>query len=196
MVGETSIKRTCLGCGDGTNQWVIVDVVTGFIWLTARTTNNSISAGTLTHVSGATNTTSFSPSAFAAEQWYPVIKNRILKCAVDGQTLPTLDGTFYYYDNASFHESYEIMNKSSIVEWLITQVGLSPTPDDYTGTSDLSVSISYVFDTNGNCTIYTDFLALNAVAAFQDIMFTQCQKNDDRVWQYTLLHSKLITFDS
>jgi hypothetical protein len=133
-------------------------------------------SGTLTHVSGATNTASFTPSAVSSTKMYPVIKNRILKCAVDGQTLPTLDGTFYYYDNASFHESYEIMNKSSIVEWLITQVGLSPTPAQYSGTSDLSVSISYVFDVNGNCTIFTDFLALNAVAAFQDIMFIQCQK--------------------
>lgn len=161
---------------DGTNQWVIIDTQTNVISITARTSNAAFVSGTLTHVSGATNTASFTPSAVSSKQMYPVIKNRILKCAVDGQTLPTLDGTFYYYDNATFNESYEIMNKSSIVEWLITQVGLSPTPNDYTGTSDLSVSISYVFDTNGNCTIYTDFLALNAVAAFQDIMFVQCQK--------------------
>lgn len=161
---------------DGTNQWVIIATATNIISITARTSNTAFVSGTLTHVSGATNTASFTPSAVSSTQMYPVIKNRILKCAVDGQTLPTLDGTFYYYDNASFHESYEIMNKSSIVEWLITQVGLSPTPAQYSGTSDLSVSISYVFDVNGNCTIFTDFLALNAVAAFQDIMFIQCQK--------------------
>lgn len=161
---------------DGTNQWVIIETATNIISITARTSNTAFVSGTLTHVSGATNTASFTPSAVSSPGWFPVIKNRILKCSVDGQTLATLDGTFYYYDNASFHESYEIMNKSSIVEWLITQVGLSPTPAQYSGTSDLSVSISYVFDVNGNCTIFTDFLALNAVAAFQDIMFIQCQK--------------------
>lgn len=161
---------------DGTNQWVIIDTQTNVISITARTSNAAFVSGTLTHVSGATNTESFTPSAVSSKQMYPVIKNRILKCAVDGQTLPTLDGTFYYYDNATFNESYEIMNKSSIVEWLITKVGTSPTPSQYDGTSDLSVSMSYVFDTNGNCTIYTDFLALNAVAEFQDIMFIQCQK--------------------
>ncbi|WP_297924662.1 hypothetical protein, partial [uncultured Agitococcus sp.] len=161
---------------DGTNQWVIVDVVTGFIYVAGRTTANNLTTGTLTHVSGATNTTSFSPSAFVSEQWYPVIKNRRLTCSVDNQQLATLNGTFYYSDNVTFNESYEIMNRSSIVEWLITQVGLSPTPAQYDGTSDLSVSMSYVFDVDGNCTIYQDFLALNNVTNFQDIMFLQAIK--------------------
>lgn len=161
---------------DGTNQWVIVDVATGFIYVAGRTTANNLTTGTLTHVSGATNTASFSPSAFVAEQWYPVIKNRRLTCSVDNQQLATLNGTFYYNDNATFNESYEIMNRSSIVEWLITQVGLSPTPAQYNGTSDLSVSMSYVFDVDGNCTIYQDFLVLNNVTNFQDIMFLQAIK--------------------
>jgi len=176
----TGHTKTALDVGsvwtDGANEWVIIETATNIISITARTINTAFVSGTLTHVSGATNTASFTPSAVSSLGWFPVIKNRILKCSVDGQTLATLDGTFYYSDNASFHESYEIMNKSSIVEWLITQVGLSPTPADYDGTSDLSVSVSYVFDVNGNCTIYTDFLALNAVSAFQDIMFIQCQK--------------------
>lgn len=161
---------------DGTNQWVIVDVATGFIYVAGRTTANNLTSGTLTHVSGATNTASFSPSAFVYEQWYPVIKNRRLTCSVDNQQLATLNGTFYYNDNVTFNESYEIMNKSSIVEWLITQVGTSPTPAQYDGTSDLSVSMSYVFDVDGNCTIYQDFLALNNIANFQDIMFLQAIK--------------------
>lgn len=161
---------------DGTNQWVIVDVATNLIYVTARSANLHISTGTLTHVSGATDTTSFSPSAFVSEQWYPVNKNRQLLCSVDNQLVTDLNGTFYYYDNVTFSESYEIMNKSSIVEWLITQVGLSPTPAQYDGTSDISVSMSYVFDKNGNCAIYQDFLVLNNITLFQDIMFTQAIK--------------------
>lgn len=160
---------------DGVTEWVIVDVATNFIWITGRTTGYTTSS-TLTHVSCATNTTSFTPSATVVEQWYPVIKNRQLTCSVDNQQLATLNGTFYYTRNVTFNENYEIMNKSSIVEWLITRVGTSPTPSQYDGTSDLSVSMSFVFDTDGNCTIYQDFLALNNIANFQDIMFLQAIK--------------------
>lgn len=161
---------------DGTNQFVIVETANNIIYVTARTSNNGFVSGTLTHVSGATHTEAFTPSTVSNTQWYPAIKNRRLSVSVDGHVLQTQSGEFYYYDNATFHESYEIMGKQSIVEWLITQVGTSPTLAQYDGTSDISVSMSYVFDIEGNCAIYQDFLALNNISLFQDIMFTQSIK--------------------
>lgn len=160
---------------DGTNQWVIVEVPsTTSITITARTSNNAFTSGTLTHVSGAAHTTSFTPTGVSqASSWYQVFKNRSLAISVDGVPVTARQGRWNYEKNVTFSESYEIMNKSSIVEWLITQVGTATDITSYSGTSDLSVSMAYVFDTQGGCAIFSDFLALNAVTNFQDIMFTQ-----------------------
>ena len=80
-----------------------------------------------------------------------------------------------------FAESYEIMSKSSMIEWLITQAGTATDIFAYQGTSDLTVSIAYGFDAQGTVVHPSDLLALNAVPAFQDIMFTQSYKMADGV---------------
>jgi hypothetical protein len=158
-------------------EWVIVDVPdANTITVTARADNADFLGGTLTNSSGGTHTASFTPSAVvASQQWYPVVKNHLISATVDDIPV-SLSGTFTYRKSMAIHESYEIINKASMVEWIITQVGTATNIVEYFGTSDLSVSISYVFDVFGNCTIYTDFLALNNVAAFQDIMFLQCSE--------------------
>jgi hypothetical protein len=171
--GKTNVDVGSIYQDGGAKQWVICDIPdANTISVTARVDNASYAGGTLTHVSGGANTANIVTAGIVQNQWYPVIKNRTLSISADGRPISAATGTTRYNDYISFNESYEIMNKSSIVEWLITQVGTSTPIVDYIGTSDISVSMSYVFDIYGGCTIYTDFLALNAVSSLSDIMFT------------------------
>lgn len=174
--GKTQVDVGSVWSSGGV-QWVLAAILDADnLYVTARTSNNVYAGGTLTHVSGATHTANIVTSAVLAAQWYQPIKNRAFSISVDGAVITNYDTTYPYSRNVTFSESYEIMNKSSIVEWLITQVGTATDISIYTGgTSDLSVSMSYVFDTLGGCTLYKDFLALNNVPNFQDIMFTQAQ---------------------
>lgn len=161
---------------DGTKQWVIVDIVSSSqLNITARADNTTFSSGTLTHVSGASNTGSMTPTAAASSQWYPVSKNRNLTCNVDGVSVDLATVASYSYkSHATFSESYDIMSKTDIVEWIILNKGAALLY--YYADASISVSMSYRFDTRGGCTISTDFAALKAISAFQDIMFTQSVK--------------------
>jgi hypothetical protein len=158
---------------DGTNQWVIVNIFDANNLDVSRRTGNVAYAGTsLTHVSGATHTATITgQTATVSMQMYPAFKNRVLRVLIDGVEIPQADKTIIAKNNITFAESYDIMDKNSIMEWLITQVGTTTKILQYDGTAIVSVSISYVFTMDGGCTIYTDFLALENVSAFQDIMF-------------------------
>ncbi len=171
--GKTNVDVGSIYQDGAAKQWVICDIPDlNTIAVTARSDNASFTGGTLTHVSGGTNTAAIVTSGVVQNQWYPVIKNRSMTITADDRPIPAATGTVRFNDYISFNENYEIMNKSSIVEWLITQVGTATPIVNYSGTSDISVSMSYVFDIYGGCTIYTDLLALNAVSTLSDIMFT------------------------
>ena len=171
--GKTLVDVGSVWSGAGGN-WIICDVPdANTIWVTAETGNGAFAGGALAHVSGATHAAGFTPSVVTAVQWYPPYKNRTLAISVDGKPVAAATAKFNPNRSVSFAESYDLMNKDSIVAWLKTQVGTATNIADYDGTADISVSVNYTYDVFGGCTIYTDFLALNAVAAFQDIMFAQ-----------------------
>lgn len=161
---------------DGTNQWVIVAVAAGTIDVMRRDMDATLAAGvTLTHVSGATNTASFSGSAVSALFLQPSVKNRQLTVTVDNAVIPATSattGTYLYKDSVGFYESYEIMDRSSIVEWIIANKGADW--QDYGGTGVLLVKNSYLFDVRGACTIYAEVVAL-ATVPFVNAMATQAQ---------------------
>lgn len=161
---------------DGTKQWVIVEIVSASQFsITARLDNTAFVSGTLTHVSGATNTTSVTPTAAATSQWYPVFRNRSLTCAVDGVAIDlSVIANYGYKTSATFMESYDMMSKTDIVEWLILNGTVAVV--NYNAAASVAMSTSYRFDTHGGCTVTTDFCALKAVSAFQDAIFTQSVK--------------------
>ncbi len=162
---------------NGGKEWVIVDVPTADkIWVSARTDNAAFGGGALSHVSGATNTGSFTPSSVTTVQWYPVFRDHQIRPVVDKRVVEKSDASFYVQESVGFAESYKIMNKPSIMEWLITQAGTPTNIAEYDGTADVAISILYEFDLYGGVTIYSDFVALNDVAQFQDIMFAQAYR--------------------
>src|SRR5690606_28303547 len=104
----------------GGKQYVIVGIVSNNVLsVTSRSDNTAFSLGTLSHVSGANNTASFTPTATVSEQWYPAIRDRKVICFVDNIKIDlTQNATYGFKNTVKFLESYSIMKKSDIVEWL------------------------------------------------------------------------------
>lgn len=158
---------------DGTKEWVIVAVLTDKIIITARSENlyYPTGGGTLTHVSGATNTSNIVSTASVNSQWHPVIKNRKLTMTIDGELSEIINKTVGFDDNVTFNESYDIMLKSDMVEWLIANGGVERTSYDAVGT--MAVTQSYKFDKELGCIVSYNFTALRDVPKFSDIMVVQ-----------------------
>lgn len=180
---------------DGVKEWVLIDIVdVNNLLMTARLDNTYLAIGTLTHVSGATNTASITSTAKADSQWYPVFKNRQLSCFVDDTKIDlSVVGDYIYNDKVTFHESYEIMDKNDIVAWIIANKG--KTLANYNAPTALLVNVSYEFDINAGCTIYTSITALKSIA-FQDWMATQSVKLSTSNLYYYVPKSIPFTQDS
>lgn len=158
---------------DGSKQWVIVDIVSSSVLsLTSRSDNTAFASATLTHVSGATNTASFTPSSITTGlQWYPAIRDRKLNCFVDDTQIDlSKDATCSFNDTISFLESYSIMKKTDIVEWLIANKGQNYV--DYDAAPAYTVSFGYTFDHECGCSIYFGGVGRKTVALV-DQMITQ-----------------------
>ena len=158
---------------DGSKQWVVVEIVSAsVISLTARNDNSSFATATLTHVSGASNTTSFTPASVTTGlQWYPAIRDRKLSCYLDGAEIDlAMNASYAFKDKVSFLESYSIMKKSDIVEWLIANKGQYHS--NYDAESAYTVSFGYTFDQECGCTIYFGGVGRKTIALV-DQMITQ-----------------------
>lgn len=173
--GKTLIDVGSVWTDGASKQWVLVTVLdANTLSFSARIDNTAITApsGTLTHVSGATSTTPVVWTAAAALQWYPMLKNHKITVVADGKTIDPSIADSTYFDSLIITQSYELMTKTAIMEWLIARTKTAVDLTEYSAPSNISVSQAYAFDRYGNCTITTDFLALDAVT-LQDIMFLQ-----------------------
>ncbi len=147
-------------------EWVLIGIDSATsLSFTARTDNTAITAtsGTLTHVSGATNTASVSWTAVSQAQWYPILKNHVVSVTADSRPIDPDSTTPVQFERLTIAQSYELMLKTNIVEWLITRTKTNVDLTEYAAASNVSVSMTHVFDKYGNCTIATDILALDTV---------------------------------
>nr|ELR5255437.1 hypothetical protein [Providencia rettgeri] len=134
-------------------------------------------SGTYTHKSGGSNTASFTTSAIKdSVQWYPPITNHTTKCLVDGREV-AITGDYTYDNTFVVAESYDIISKDNMIAALTGGIKKG----------SLRIQLRYVFDKEGQCTIYSSFLALESGIPLQDIMFLQavrCAANDGEVKYY------------
>jgi hypothetical protein len=164
--GKTFIDVGSVWVDGASKQWVLAVIdSTGALSFTARTDNTGIVAtsGTLTHVSGATNTASVSWTAVSQEQWYPMLKNHVVNVTADSRPIDPASTTPVQFERLTIAQSYELMTKTSIVEWLIARTKTNVDLTEYAAAPNVSVSMTHVFDKYGNCTIATDILALDTV---------------------------------
>lgn len=163
---------------NGGIEWVIISIIdANSLHIARRSSNESTPApaGTYTHVSGGANTGSITVTApGAVVQLYPPFINRAIRCLVDGVQITETTASLTFAREVAFVESYDIIERADLIAWYEAN-GASGAIQP-TGTPAISVSISYVFDHEGGCTIYTDFLARKSGIALQDIMFLQAQR--------------------
>lgn len=136
-------------------EYVIISIVdVNTISVTSRNDNTDAIATTFTHVSGAENITSFTAtSASTLQQWYPSIRDRRLNCFIDNVKIDlTKDAIHSFKNTVKFLESYSIMKKADMVEWLITNKGSNHI--NYDAVPSYTVNFGYTFDHELGCTIY------------------------------------------
>ncbi len=162
---------------NGGAEYVIVSIASADrLYLTPRVGNGSVPTGTFTRVSGGTSAGSFTVSSVTnSVNWFPPITSRRIRCFVDGKEIAATTGTFGFADRAVIVESYDVLDKTELVNWLIANGSTGALAPQ--GDPAFTVSISYEFDREANCTIYTDFLALKSIP-LQDIMFLQAQRGE------------------
>lgn len=179
---------------NGGAQYVLVGVVdANNVYMTARASNNATPTGALAYVSGGATTSSITGTAAVAAQMYPPNNNRQMRVFVDGIEAESHTATMPFVNNVAFVETYDVLEKNTIVEWFVPTGGAGLVP---VGDPAFSVSISYVFDYEGQCTIYTDFLARKTIA-LQDIMFVMGVKMNatDGVVRYYIPKSLPLTHE-
>lgn len=147
--------------------------------LSRTNSNESISTpGTLTHVQGATNTADFAVSGIAGANTYrlcPSIKNRIMNIFVDDVLIdPAVAGT-YFGNKISFAEYYEGMDKQSMHDWLLTQVGTTTEITQFDGTAIIGRSHIHTFYPDLTNSVACNEVALQAIPSFQAYIMAQAQ---------------------
>ncbi|WP_144423612.1 hypothetical protein [Sphingopyxis sp. 113P3] len=165
-------QSTCVGHGktvddegsiwsSGGNESVLVKVVdANTLLLARRTANLGPAVGAFTHVSGATNTSSFTTTANGGSiQWYPPHTNYSIRVLVDGIEVEETEGQWYYSDNVQIIETHDILARSEIIEWWIANGGASAglTPD---GDPSYTVTTTYHFDRDGQMSVLWNWVFL------------------------------------
>lgn len=172
---------------------VLVGVAGNFLDFLVRNTDTTFTGLSLTHVSGATNTGTITGTAYFVKDLFPVWKNHSIKMLVDGKELTPSTGVLYC-EEISFVESYEILDRPSMILWFIANVGSVVEGQEYGGDSIVRTSYIYEFNAFGNCSIYVDFLALASINPFKDIMFNQNNKGASGI-QYYIPHTVPFSHD-
>lgn len=158
---------------DGALEWIIVNIFdVNNIDVSCRTTNGNLTANSLTHVSGGTNTTAINSTVKTASlQIYPCCKNRSLDIYIDN-TLVSGEGEFFAENTVTYSESYDILDKNSVMEWFITQAGTSTKIIQVDGDPIIRINTTFIFDKTMGCLMVESFTGINTTTqAFQDIMF-------------------------
>lgn len=142
---------------DGTTQYTLLDIIgNDLVFGCPYTVSNDIvgstriaPTGNLTHVSGATNTTTVSTTTVASSsQLYPSINKISVKYVLDGKEI-TDDGI--YFGNAlEVQESYNIMDYKAIIDFAQANIGISYKNDSIAGI--VTLTNRFVFTRGLKCT--------------------------------------------
>lgn len=147
---------------DANKLWFVSDNTgTATQWVYNTTT---LASGTLTHVSGATNTANISVSADAITQLFSAVNNHVKKIIADRYKEISASG-FYDVESLEFIDSYNIMNVPAIVAWVQAGVGTA-TEREFTSNAidwDMRVQVGYCYVRNGSLTINTQLYKKSAI---------------------------------
>lgn len=159
---------------DGTSNYVLSNYSSGIYILFVKTTGgNTVSNLTLTHVSGASNTSDIVGTSQLASQVYPIWSERTLTMKIDGTTTDINSASQHNIsNNVTFIENYNILPFQDIVDYLTANVGTLNNTWSATGNPVLSVHNEISF-TRNDMTMKQTINCLEDIASFQDAMAYQ-----------------------
>jgi hypothetical protein len=156
---------------DGVNQYTLISVTElDELWVMADVLGNVLAEpSTLSYISGGVSATDIVISNHSYKQAYPCSSGYSLDVYIDEIKRTKKTGTFYYNDNITFNETYNLIERADVLNWYQTsyESGLNPSGDVL-----VYNNISYRFDVDGNCTISGDYRFNDAIAV-SDIMSIQ-----------------------
>lgn len=158
-------------------ECIILDIPdANTIVMTQTITNTSFSASNLvfTHKSGATNTATINATIVASVQVYPILNKHKTSLSADGIPLDYKTQEVSYKHDFTVSESYGLLLKSDIVAYVIANKGSKITSYESIAPF-LQFNNSFAFDSDGGCTITSDFVVLKATS-FRDFMMLQSVK--------------------
>lgn len=177
-VTQTAHGKTFADVGskwsNGTREYTLMRIVdANKLWFVSNNTGTAtqwvyntatLASGTLTHVSGATNTANISVSADAITQLFSAVNSHVKKIIADGYKEISASG-FYDVESLEFIDSYNIMNVPAIVAWAQAGVGTA-TEREFTLNAidwDVRVQVGYRYAINGSLTINTQLYKKSAI---------------------------------
>ncbi len=145
---------------NGANTWTIVRIVdVNTLWLVSQNigttywqfVTSSLNGLTLTHSAGATNTSSFTPSADVITQLWCALNNRTKKIVINGFKEVSAAGV-YDVQSVELVDNYDIMNPVAIISYLQAHTGTATEQKLNIDSiaSDMRVSMSYKYAINGS----------------------------------------------
>lgn len=158
-------------------ECIILDIPdANTIVMTQTITNTSFNASNLvfTHKSGATNTATINATSTASVQVYPVLNKHKTSLSADGIPLDYKPQEVSYKHDFTVSESYGLLLKSDIVAYVMANKGKKITSYESIAPF-LQFNNSYAFDSDGGCTITSDFVVLKETS-FRDFMMLQSVK--------------------
>lgn len=147
-------------------ECIILDIPdANTIVMTQTITNTSFIASNLvfTHKSGAVNTATINATSVASVQVYPVLNKHKTTLSADGIPLDYKNQEITYKRDFTVSESYGLLLKSDIVAYVIANKGKKITSYESIAPF-LQFNNSYAFDSDGGCTITSDFVVLKATS--------------------------------
>lgn len=151
-----TLNYTLMRIVDTNKLWFVSDN-TGTAAQWAYNTTSLASSNTLTHVSGAANTSSITATVSAITQLYPAVNNHTKNIIADGFRELSASG-FYDVESVEFIDTYDVMNVPAIIAYAQSKVG-TVTEMDFslvnTIAADFCVQVGYRYALNGSITINT-----------------------------------------
>lgn len=126
--------------------------------------NTTLAAGTLTHVSGATNTADIVFTSPVTWQILPCVQNHLRTIKLNGTTTITVDGV-YDCNHVTVEESYGIHNVASMLDYIVAGMPWASPPalNSASITTQVTCAYNYTVRDNGSMTIAGRFENLQTI---------------------------------
>lgn len=152
---------------DDTSQLILYQINGDDLWVTKRT-DGSITAGIYEHISGATNTSSFTITTATNKQFYPSIRTNSIDIYVDDILIDKETDAQYTCKNVKYVEEYDLIVQQDIKDYLVTFQGSGEVTKTIEGTPRVRLINTLIADYTGALSGYqsmevlieTDFLNL------------------------------------